>query len=142
MSKTTTIPLHAGEKIFINGAVVRADRKMSLELLNDVPYLLEHQIIQADQTTTTTRQLYYVLQTMIMDPSNSIAAREVFECSSKWLVDAVANQDLLTGVHLAREQVAIGRTFDALKTIRELIPIEDSILGVAEQNGIRYLEAV
>ena len=69
MSKTTTIPLRAGEKIFVNGAVMRADRKMTLELLNDVPYLLEHQIIQVDQTSTTLRQLYYVLQTMIMDPS-------------------------------------------------------------------------
>lgn len=142
MSKTTTIPLHAGEKIFINGAVVRADRKMSLELLNDVPYLLEHQIIQVDQTSTTLRQLYYVLQTMIMDPSCVDAAREVFECSSKWLVDAVANQELLAGVVLAREQVAHGRTFDALKTIRDLFAIEDSILGAAQQNGIRYLEAV
>jgi flagellar protein FlbT len=142
MSKTTTIPLRAGEKIFINGAVVRADRKMSIELLNDVPYLHEHQILQADQTSTTTRQLYYVLQTMIMEPGSMIAAREVFECSSKWLLDAVASQELLTGLHLAREQVAVGRTFDALKTVRELIPIEDSILGIAEQNGIRYLEAV
>jgi flagellar protein FlbT len=142
MSKTTTIPLRAGEKIFVNGAVMRADRKMTLELLNDVPYLLEHQIIQVDQTSTTLRQLYYVLQTMIMDPSCIPAARDVFECSSKWLVDAVTNEELLAGVRLAREQVALGGTFDALKTIRGLFPIEDAILGVAPQNGVRYLEAV
>src|SRR5262245_23801011 len=134
MSKTTTIPLRAGEKIFINGAVVRADRKVELEVMNEVPYLLEHQIIHVDQTSTTLRQLYYVLQTMIMDPSCIPAARDVFECSSKWLVDAVANQELLAGVRLAREQVALGRTFDALKTVRELFPIEDSILGVSPQN--------
>lgn len=142
MSKTTTIPLRAGEKIFVNGAVMRADRKMTLELLNDVPYLLEHQIIQVDQTSTTLRQLYYVLQTMIMDPSCIPAARDVFECSSKWLVDAVTNEELLAGVRLARELVAQGRSFDALRTIRDLFPIEDSILGVPKQNGIRYLEAV
>jgi flagellar protein FlbT len=142
MSNTTTIPLRAGEKIFVNGAVIRADRKMSLELLNDVPYLLEHQIIQVDQTSTTLRQLYYVLQTMIMDPSCIPAARDVFECSSKWLVDAVTHQDLLAGVRLAREQVAHGRTFDALRTIRDLFAIEDSILAIAQQNDIKYLEAV
>jgi flagellar protein FlbT len=142
MSKTTTIPLRAGEKIFVNGAVMRADRKMALELLNDVPYLLEHQIIQVDQTSTTLRQLYYVLQTMIMDPSTIPAARDVFECSSKWLVDAVTNEELLGGVRLARELVAQGRSFDALRTIRDLFAVEDSILGLAQQNGVRYLEAV
>jgi flagellar protein FlbT len=142
MSKATTIPLHAGEKIFINGAVVRADRMVALEVLNDVPYLLEHQIMQVSQTTTTLRQLYYVLQTMIMDPSSVVAARDVFECSSKWLVDAVVNAELLTGVQLAREQVAQGRVFDALKIIRDLIPIEDRILSASQSNEIRYLEAV
>lgn len=142
MSKATTIPLHAGEKIFINGAVVRADRMMTLELLNDVPYLLEQQIMQVHQTTTTLRQLYYVLQTMIMDPASAAAAHEVFECSSKWLVDAVVNQELLAGVVLAREQVGQGRTFDALKTVRDLIPIEDRILSAGQSNEIRYLEAV
>jgi flagellar biosynthesis repressor protein FlbT len=142
MSKTTTIPLQAGQKIFINGAVVRADRAMTLELLNDVPYLLEHQIMQVRETTTTLRQLYYVLQTMIMDPSSAASARDVFECSSKWLVDAVVNKELLTGVIIAREQVAQGRTFDALKMIRDLIPIEDGILSAGQNNEIRYLEAV
>lgn len=142
MSTTTTIPLHAGEKIFINGAVVRVDRMVTLELLNDVPYLLEHQIMQVEQTTTTLRQLYYVLQMMLMDPPTAAAALDVFECSSRWLVEAVESKDLLAGVLLARDQVAQGRVFDALQTVRGLIPIEDHILSLGQANEIRYLEAV
>jgi flagellar biosynthesis regulator FlbT len=45
-------------------------------------------------------------------------------------------------VRLARELVAQGRSFDALRTVRDLFAVEDSILGVAQQNGVRYLEAV
>ena len=32
--------LRPGEKVFLNGAVLRADRKVSLEVLNDVSFLL------------------------------------------------------------------------------------------------------
>ena len=47
MSQTLRITLKANEKIYINGAVIRADRKVSLELLNDVQFLLENHVLQA-----------------------------------------------------------------------------------------------
>lgn len=142
MRKTVSITLCAGEKIFMNGAVVRADRKVTLELLNDVPYLFEHQIMQVKQTTTPLKQLYYLLQMMIMDPSSIPGAREVFECSSNWLIEAVANRELLAGIELARDQVSRERYFDALRTVRDLFDIEDEILGLARGKSVRYLEAV
>ena len=37
MKSSFKIFLKANERIFINGAVIRVDRKVSLELLNDVP---------------------------------------------------------------------------------------------------------
>ena len=41
------ITLRAGERFFINGAVIRIDRKASIELLNDVTFLLENHVMQA-----------------------------------------------------------------------------------------------
>ncbi|OYW35186.1 MAG: hypothetical protein B7Z45_06885 [Azorhizobium sp. 12-66-6] len=35
------LTLRPGEKIYVNGAVLRVDRKVTLELLNDVTFLLE-----------------------------------------------------------------------------------------------------
>ena len=35
------ISLRAGERIYINGAVLRVDRKVSVELVNDVMQLIE-----------------------------------------------------------------------------------------------------
>ncbi len=41
------VSLRAGERIYINGAVLRVDQKVSLELVNDVMFLLEAQVMQA-----------------------------------------------------------------------------------------------
>ena len=41
------ITLRAGERFFINGAVIRIDRKATIELLNDVTFLLENHVMQA-----------------------------------------------------------------------------------------------
>ena len=50
------ITLRAGERFFINGAVIRIDRKATIELLNDVTFLLENHVMQAGDATTLTRQ--------------------------------------------------------------------------------------
>jgi len=45
MSTTTRVTLRPGERIFINGAVIRSDGRASFDILNDVPFLREHEII-------------------------------------------------------------------------------------------------
>ena len=79
MTKPFSISLKPGERIFINGAVVRVDRKVSIEFLNDVTFLLEAHVMQPEQTTTPFRQLYFIVQTMLMDPTNTGAAKQLFE---------------------------------------------------------------
>ena len=63
------IGLKAGERLFINGAVIRADKKTNIELMNDAVFLLEAHVLQPEEATTPLRQLYFILQTMIMDPA-------------------------------------------------------------------------
>jgi flagellar biosynthesis repressor protein FlbT len=55
------ITLRAGERFFINGAVIRIDRKATVELLNDVTFLLENHVMQAKDATTLTRQVYFAV---------------------------------------------------------------------------------
>ncbi|WP_369075704.1 flagellar biosynthesis repressor FlbT, partial [Escherichia coli] len=40
------ITLKPGEKLFLNGAVVRSDKKITLELVNDAVFLLENHVMQ------------------------------------------------------------------------------------------------
>ncbi len=65
------ITLRAGERIYINGAVLRVDRKATLELMNDATFLLETHVMKAEDATTPLRQIYFVVQVMLMDPTSA-----------------------------------------------------------------------
>ncbi|MDX2266248.1 MAG: flagellar biosynthesis repressor FlbT [Hyphomicrobiales bacterium] len=122
------VGLKAGERIYVNGAVLRVDRKVVLEFLNDVHFLLEQHIMRPEQTTTPLRQLYFIAQTMLMDPPNREATRQAFETSHAALMRTFSHPGVLSALPDARAQAAAGRVFDALKTIRALFPLEDEIL--------------
>jgi flagellar protein FlbT len=127
--KPFCINLKSGEKIFINGAVLRVDRKVSIEFLNDVTFLLEAHVMQADQTTTPCRQLYFIVQTMLIDPSNANTAKRLFDASCVDLCDAVERQDLRAALTDVRQAVEAKRYYDALKILRSCFAIEDQILN-------------
>jgi flagellar protein FlbT len=127
--KSLRISLRAGERIYVNGAVLRPDRKVSLEFLNDVSFLLESHVLQTEDTTTPLRQLYFVAQTMLMEPSSVPVTRTLFETSYASLRSSLENEDLLAGLSKARDLVATDRIYEALKVIRVLFPLEAAILG-------------
>ena len=81
MRNTLRLSLKPGEKIYINGAVLRVDRKVTLELLNDVQFLLESHVLQAEDASTPLRQLYFILQVMLMNPQGAQDARDMFRRS-------------------------------------------------------------
>jgi flagellar protein FlbT len=141
MSGPTRVTLRAGERIFINGAVLKADGRCTFEVLNDVPYLAESEIMQAQQTVTPLRQLYYVLQTMVMEPAMSETARAVYADTMHWLPQAFSNPTVLAGLETIKAQVAAGSPFEGLKTVRKLIPIEDAILGANRSAELRVVGA-
>lgn len=141
MSMTTHVTLRPGEKIFINGAVLAWDGRGTFQILNDVPYLLEHEIIHAQQTVTPLRQLYYILQTMIMEPGGVDLVRDIYNQTMDALAEAFVNPQVLGGLETIRRQVAEGSPFAALKTLRALVPIEDQILGRNKLAELKLVEA-
>lgn len=129
MSKPIQINLRAKERIYINGAVVRVDRRVTLELMNDVTFLLESHVLQPEQTTTTLRQLYFVVQSMLMDPASAARSMHVFEDMHRATLASFTNETVITGLRATGGLVGAGRIFDALRTLRALFPIEDEILA-------------
>ena len=119
------ITLRAGERLFINGAVIRVDRKATIELLNDVTFLLENHVMQADQATTPLRQIYFAVQVMLMDPGATAVAttlsRRLMESAQK----AFENPLILAGLNMIAGQIERGRNFEALKALRALFPLEE-----------------
>jgi flagellar protein FlbT len=128
------ISLRADEKIYINGAVLRVDRKVSIELLNDVTFLLEAHVMQANDANTPLRQIYFVIQIMLMDPSGTSAALEL----SRRLIDAALrtfeSRQILSGLKAVDGMVVSARYFDAMKALRALFPLEEATMIGTQKN--------
>ncbi|MEM8551443.1 MAG: flagellar biosynthesis repressor FlbT [Pseudomonadota bacterium] len=126
------ISLRSGERLFLNGAVLRVDRKVTLELLNDATFLLENHVMQVQDTTTPLRQLYFAAQAMLMDPQNAKASRALFDAMATDILAALASQSLRTGLEDVVGLIAADRPFQALKALRGMFDEEQSVL--ASQN--------
>lgn len=138
MSGPIQISLKAGERIYINGAVVRSDRKVTLQLLNDVVFILESHVMQAEETTTPLRQLYFVVQALLMDPRNAEATRNLFRQMHASTMASFTNEAIRAELNAIAGLVDQDSAFEALKRLRTLFPSEDAILdGTAAQRSSR-----
>ncbi|RUO98730.1 flagellar biosynthesis repressor FlbT [Hyphomicrobium sp.] len=118
------ITLRAGERIFINGGVLRVDRKVSIELMNDVIFLLEQHVMKPEDTTTPFRQLYFMIQMMLMDPALHMKARTMARESVTDLVANLSDQKMTEGLVEVGNLLDQDRPFEALKKVRALLPLE------------------
>ncbi len=123
------LSLRAGEKIYINGAVLKADRKVSLELLNDATFLLENHVLQPEETTSPLRQLYFAAQMILIEPALREQARNTFVQMLKGMFATFKDAEILNALKLVDELVHNGRVFDALKTIRTQYKREAELMG-------------
>lgn len=122
------LSLRAGERIFINGAVLRADRKVTIELLNDATFLLENHVLQVEDATTPLRQLYFVVQAILIDPASAERALVIFRDLHAATTATFSNEEIVLGLKNVSELVEAGRPFDALKVIRSLFPLESAVM--------------
>lgn len=129
MKSTLRLSLKSGEKIFVNGAVLRVDRKVSIEFLNDVTFLLENHVLQPEDTTTPLRQLYFIAQMILINPEGKEQSLALFRKSITMLLSCFRNEEVRSELKRIDAQVSSGRTFDALKAIRSLYPAEEAILS-------------
>jgi len=129
MKNTLKISLKPGEKIYLNGAVVRVDRKVTLELLNDVQFLLESHVLQMEEANTPLRQLYFILQVMLMNPTGANDAYDMFRRSLPLMIASFSDPEITGTLKHIDRMVSEGHVYEALKAIRALYPLERMALG-------------
>ena len=122
------ITLRAGERFFINGEVIRIDRKASIELLNEVTFLLENHVMQAEEATTPVRQIYFAVQIMLMDPTAAASAAPLVRSLIESALAAYHTPELTGGFKSVAASLLRGRNFEALKALRSLFALEDKEL--------------
>jgi flagellar protein FlbT len=132
MKSTLRISLKSGERIFVNGAVLRVDRKVAVEFLNDVTFLLENHVLQPEDASTPLRQLYFIAQMILINPEGAEQSTVMFRKSVVMLLNCFKNDEILSELKRVDGLVIQGRAFDALKAIRALYAIEDKILNSQE----------
>lgn len=129
MKSTLKISLKPNEKIYINGAVIKVDRKVTLELLNDVQFLLEGHVLQPEQASTPLRQLYFMIQIMLMEPTGAAQAREMFRQSLPLLLASFEDKEIRSTLKEVDRMVGEDSVYEALKAIRGLYRLEEKVLA-------------
>lgn len=140
MSRTFSLSLKARQRLFINGAVLRFDRKVSVELLNDAVFLLESHVLQPDAITTPLRQIYFIVQTMLMDPDCRGRAEIIFRNQFELIKSLYVTEPMVVGLANVGVQFEAGRIVDVLKTLRRLFPFEAESLANQSGGGQRGFE--
>ncbi|SDA11420.1 flagellar protein FlbT [Methylobacterium sp. UNC378MF] len=112
--------LRGHERIFINGAVLRVDRKVTIELLNDATFLLEAHVLQAEQATTPIRQLYFIAQAMLIDPGNADQVRLAYDEVDAAICAQDPDRRIASALETARGLLDGGRPFEVLRILRGL----------------------
>lgn len=129
------ISLRRGERIFINGAVLRVDRKVCLELLNDVTFLLESHVMQAEAATTPLKRLYFVIQTMLMSPNDCETALQLCREMFISLSGSACDRRVMEGLRTAVRNIEDKKMFEALKTVRGLFPVEAELMAAEAERA-------
>lgn len=125
------ITLRPGERLYLNGAVLRADRKVSLELMNDATFILEAHVMHADKAKTPTRQLYFIVQMMLMDPRDTTVPRSLFDEMVARMLTTYEDDSVRVALTKAIQLVAATRYFDALKILRAVFDRDDALMSPA-----------
>lgn len=128
MTSKLKISLKPNERIYINGAVVRVDRKVSIEFLNDVQFLLQNHVLQPEDANTPLRQLYFIAQIILMTPDSAVEAKAMFRKSLTMLLASFVDDQILAALKDIDRMVVEGDVYEALKAIRALYPRERAIL--------------
>ncbi len=126
------ITLRAGERIYINGAVLRIDRKATLELMNDATFLLETHVMQAEDATTPLRQIYFVVQVMLMDPASARATAQLAASLISKAEGAFETPQIRRGLESVSDLIGRARYFEAMKALRAMYPLEQSEMFPAD----------
>ena len=131
---TLQFRLKSGERLFVNGAVLRVDRKVAIEFLNDVTFLLDNHVLQIEDAKTPLKQLYFMIQLMLISPAQ---ANEIQPTLDKAMIDimvAFENEIVLAGLAEVGGLLKSDRFFESLKVLRRLFPLEAKLIGDSIEN--------
>ena len=128
------IELKPHEKIFINGAVIaNGAERAHITLLNDATLLREKDILTEEKADTPCKRIYFALQLMYIDPTNTTDYFEFYEKLSKELVEAVPSA--AKWIAEINSELVQWSIYPALRAAKKLIEYEEELMKHAQQSA-------
>lgn len=124
------LSLKAGERIFINGAVIRSERRVTIELLNDATFLLESHVMQLEDANTPLKQLYFIIQSMLITPDTSDVTKVTVLTLIPPMLANYRDESAVKGLEQIRAFVEDNRPFEALRVLRGLFYLEEDLAPI------------
>jgi|SRR5476649_2331667 len=129
-----TITLQPGQEIVLGGAAVIGNgspRSIKLRLRNEVPFLLEKEVLSADEASTPIRRAYFALQCRYLDPTNRDQHKLLFTRVTGDLLEVTRVPALRGAVESAVALSEQARFPQGLRALRAALPLEDALLTAA-----------
>ena len=118
------ITLRDGEKMIVNGAVIRAVGRTQLCLENGVSILRGRDVMTPEDANTPAKRLYFACMMAYIDPDNIDSHRETIVVLVQDLLSAFQSLEAMTICATFAEKVATSQFYRALADCRWLIAYE------------------
>lgn len=124
------IRLRQGEKMVVNGAVLRAGAATTLWLENDAAILRGREVMRPEEADTPARRLYYACMLAYLDATRRHEHQESIIVLLDDLMRALETPAAKAACAALAYDVALGDYYRALSHGRQLIDHEAMLLGL------------
>jgi flagellar protein FlbT len=128
------LKLGPGERVLVNGAVIEnGSRRNRLSILTPNANILRlRDAIHPDEVNTPVRRVCYIAQLVLSGDAEPTQARHQLLRGIEQLSQVLTDSDSRTQLDSATDSILQDRFYQALKTLRGLLPREQRLLNVAQ----------
>jgi flagellar protein FlbT len=121
------------ERVLVNGAVIEnGDRRSRLSILTPNAHVLRlRDAIHPEEVTSPVRRVCYIAQLILSGDADPGEARIQLFRGIEQLSQALTDPDSRTQLLAATRSVSEGQYYQALKSLRALLPREERLLAAA-----------
>ncbi|MDO9711797.1 flagellar biosynthesis repressor FlbT [Paracraurococcus lichenis] len=132
------VKLAAGERLFINGAVLtNGDRRAQLLVETEAQVLRERDILSAQEPLTPVRTAYFAAQNVALGLRLDLASSAPFQAQIARLRTAFIKPEHLALLDEAEKHIAASNVYRALSALRDLVLYEAAVLGIPAPERFR-----
>lgn len=123
------ISLRDGEKVVVNGAVLKAVGRTDLVVENQVSILRGREVMKPEEAITPARQLYFHTIMAYVDPAGIAEHQARIIDALEAVMDVLPTQEVGSASVSFAKHVAQSQFYKALGDCRQLMRLEDEALA-------------